>query len=142
MTISDFAGQTAENDEWPEPVPFDQYSSLPDFPLDALSGVGRKMVEVVSEVNQVDPAMPASMYLGVLSTCLAKKGKVDLKSHHEPLNLYTCSILESGGRKSSTASDMASPVYEYEKRRRDEMTVTIQDAYNSYKIKEKRLERP
>ena len=139
--INDFARQVSENDEWPEPVSFDQYSSLPDFPVDALPGIGRVMVEAVSEVNQVDPALPASLYLGVLSTCLAKKARVDLTSHQEPLNLYGVPILDSGSRKSSTDSAMTRPLYEYQKARQEAMDTVIRDAQVNFKVKEKRLEK-
>lgn len=139
--ISDFARQASENDEWPEPVPFDQYSSLPDFPVDALSGIGREIVEIVSEVNQVDAALPACFYLGALSACLAKKARVDLVSHKEPLNLYLCPIAESGERKTATCEIMTGPAYECQKARQDEMDAVIRDAQVHFKVREKRLEK-
>jgi replicative DNA helicase len=141
MTVSEFARQAVENDEWPKPVPFDQYSSLPDFPVEALPGIGREMIEAVSKVNQVDPALAACLYFGALSTCLSKKAKVNLLSHEEPMNLYLCPVSNSGTRKSSTTSDIAGPLYEYETARRDKLSATISDAYNAYKIRENRLEK-
>jgi len=128
-------------EEWPDPVPFDKYSSLPDFPTDALSGVGQEIVEVVSQVNQVDPALTACLYLASLSTSCSKKSKVDLKSHTETLNLYLCPVYDSGNRKSSTDSAMTRPLYEFQKGRQEEMKKIIQEAQSVFKIKEKRLER-
>jgi hypothetical protein len=129
----------SHNAEWTDPIPFNDYSTLPDFPLDVLSGPGRQMIEEVSEVTQVDPGMTASIYLAVLSACLAKKGAVDLISHREPLNLYTCSILPSGNRKSSTMALMTGPLYEYQAKRQEAMQGTIREALNAHRIREARL---
>ena len=134
-------GRAVVSDEWPDPIPFDKYSSLPDFSLDTLSGIGREVVESVSKVNQVDPALTACLYLAVLSASSAKKAVVDLGSHKEPLNLYLCPISDSGNRKSKTDSDMTKPLYEFQKARQEEIKPTIQVAQNAFKIKEKRVER-
>lgn len=128
-------------EEWPDPVPFDAYSSLPDFPVDALFGIGREMVEAVSEVNQVDPALVACQYLGTLSACCARKTRTDLISHSEPSNLYFCPVSNSGTRKSSTQSAMVHPLYEYQKDRQEAMSEVIREAQNAFRIKEKRLDR-
>ncbi|MGD0660208.1 MAG: YfjI family protein, partial [Syntrophorhabdales bacterium] len=139
--INDVARHFTQIDEWPDPVPFDQYSSLPGFPIDALSGVSREMVKTIAEVNQVDAALPGCFSLGVLSTCLAKKATVDLITHGEPLNLYLSAILDSGGRKSRTDSDMTKPLYEYQKTHQDEMDEAIRDAQVNSKVRERRLEK-
>jgi hypothetical protein len=134
-------GRVTANEEWPEPGPLDQHSSLPDFPVEALSGIGRDIVEKVAEVNQVDPALPASLYLGALSTCCARKSRIDLITHSEPLNLYLCPISGSGTRKSSTQSVMVQPCSEYQKNRQEAMSGVIREAQNALRIKEKRLEK-
>lgn len=135
ISDSGFAQQTVENDDWPDPVPFDQ-PSLPDFPIDAVSGIGGKIVKAVSEVNQVDPALPACFYLGALSTCFAKKARVDLKTHEEPVNIYVIPIADSGDRKSRTNSDMTTPLCEYQKARQDETDAVIRDAQVDSKVRE------
>ena len=99
------------------------------------------MVEAVSEVNQVDPALTASAYIGVLSASCSKKARIDLISHKEPLNLYLCPVSDSGNRKSSTIGEMTKPLYEFEEARYEQMKNTIRDAQNVFKIKEKRLEK-
>jgi putative DNA primase/helicase len=103
--------------EWQDPIPFDDYSKLPEFPIEALPEIGRKMVETVAKVNQVDKGLPGSMYLAALSTCLSKKVQVDLGTHTEPVNIYTCPILDPGERKTSTMNLMMDPIYEYQKDR-------------------------
>ena len=108
-------------DEWQDPIPFDDYSKLPEFPSEILPEVGRKMVEAVAKVNQVDKGLPGSMYLSALSTCLSKKVQVDLGTHTEPVNIYTCPILDPGERKTSTMNLMMSPIYKYQKDRAGEV---------------------
>ncbi len=103
---------TAAN--WQEPIPFNNYSNLPEFLIDILPNPGREMVERVAIVNQVDVGLPASIYLSALSTCLSKKVTVNLITHNEPVNIYSCSILGSGERKSSTLNLMTKPIYEYQ----------------------------
>ena len=102
------------NDEWQDPIPFDDYSKLPEFPTEILPEIGKEMVVAVSKINQVDKGLPGSMYLSALSTCLSKKVQVDLGTHSEPVNIYTCPILDPGERKTSTMRLMTFPIYEYQ----------------------------
>ncbi|MBS3919871.1 MAG: DUF3987 domain-containing protein [Deltaproteobacteria bacterium] len=129
------------DDEWPEPIPLDEYSYLPDFPVDALSGIGREVVTMVSDVNQVDPALTASAHLANLSLCFARKTLVDLCSHREQLNVYLCPVYDSGHRKSSTVNEIVRPIYDYERMKQEELETTVMEARNIFKIKEKRLDR-
>ena len=110
-----------QDTDWQSPIPFDDYSTLPEFPTEALPSIGREMVEVVSRVNQVDKGLPGSMYLSALSTCLSKKVIVNLGSHKEPVNIYTCPILDPGERKTSTMNLMMTPVYDYQKKKAREI---------------------
>ena len=106
MDIIKSALSYSNEDEWREPIPFDDYSNLPEFPTEILPEIGREMVEAVAKVNQVDQGLPGSMYLAALSTCLSKKVQVDLGTHKEPVNIYTCPILDPGERKTSTMNLM------------------------------------
>ncbi len=105
----------SNQEKWQDPIPFDDYSKLPEFPTEILPEIGREMVEAVSKVNQVDKGLPGSMYLAALSTCLSKKCQVDLGTHTEPVNIYTCPILDPGERKSTTMNLMMNPIYKYQK---------------------------
>ncbi len=129
----------ANNEDWIDPIPINKHSNLPEFPSEVLPEVGRKMVEAVAEVNQVPTGLPACVYLGVLSTSLAKKIEIDLITHSEPANIFTASILESGERKTSTLGIMTAPTYQYQKDKEKEMADEIREAYNKYKIHESRL---
>ncbi|MBI5739628.1 MAG: DUF3987 domain-containing protein [Nitrospirae bacterium] len=130
---------TAIQDEWTNPIPFDDYSNLPDFPIFALPDLGCEIVKNVSEVNQVDTGLTAASYLSVLSACIAKKSEINLVTHREPLNIFTCSILPSGERKSSTQNVFTKPLYEYQEREQSERADKIRGALNSQKIREARL---
>jgi len=46
---------------WIDPLPFDDYATLPAFPLAAFpDGIGKEYIETVSRINQIDPAFTAS----------------------------------------------------------------------------------
>jgi hypothetical protein len=107
-------GEWLEVDDWKDPIPFDDYSDLPAFPTEMLGAIGVEMVESVAVTNQVDSGLPASMYLAALSTCLSRKLSVDLRTHNEPVNIYTCPILDSGERKTATMQLMMKPIYNYQ----------------------------
>lgn len=127
--------------EWPEPIPFNAYSLLPTFPTDAFPLIGQRIVEEVSEVNQVDTGLTASILLCILSTAAQKKFMVDLLTHKEPVNLYTCSIYESGNRKSSVMSTMTHPIYEYQSEIQQQARPRIEEAKNANRFKEARLQK-
>lgn len=100
---------------WSDPIPLDGDADRAEFPVDALPEPGCKMVRSVAEVNQVDAGLAGTIFLSILSACLAKQGVVDLGTHREPINLYLCPILPSGERKSSTMSVMSRPITDYER---------------------------
>lgn len=126
-------------EDWPEPIPFDSYNTLPDFPINALPELGQRIVGSVSEINQVDVGLTASIYLAVTSASVSKKAEVDLISHREPININIAGILLSGERKSSTLNLMARPVYKYQEQKQQEKSEIIRQALNSHKIREARL---
>ncbi len=107
-----------------EIIPFDEHV-IPSaqFPIDALPDVGQEIVREVAEVNQVDLALAGSAYLAVLSTCLMGKAQVDLQSHFEPINIYLCSVLPSGERKSATMKAFVNPINSYARKNNDLLLV-------------------
>jgi len=94
---SNFYGEGTQQPEenWPDPVPFDDYSHLPTFPTEMLPGICKDMTEAVSMTSQVDPGLTGSMVLAALSTAVGGKISVDLETHQEPGNLYLIAILGS-----------------------------------------------
>jgi hypothetical protein len=133
--------ETALHELWPELLPFNDYSNLPDFPVDALPGVCGSMVQAVADSCQVDAGLPGSMMLAVLSTAIGSRAKIILDSHIEQGNLYLIPVLGSGNRKSESNSQLTSPLYTYQKARQEAMMPIIKDAENNMRILEKRLER-
>ncbi len=105
-------------------IPLDEYV-IPStqFPLDALPEIGQEIVREVSEVNQVDLELAGSAYLSVLSTCLMGKAVVNMKSHDEPINIYLCSVLPSGERKSATMKIFVNPIHSYERNKNELLLV-------------------
>ena len=135
--------KTISTVEWSDPIPLDDNSDLPEFPTDALPITLREIVEAVAEVNQVDTSLPACIALSVLSTCLAKKAKVELSSHEEPLNIFTCPVLGSGERKSRTMKIMSRPIMDYQKKKQKKMEdkirqVTLRNGIDEDRIAVKR----
>ena len=132
--------ESSVKSEWIEPIPFDDFSLVPDFPVTALPvGIGRQMIEAVSAVNQIDPAFTVSFYLAVLSLAAAGKFEIDLGTHRETPNLYLTPSLPSGERKSPTAESMTRPVYDFEMSVRDHAHGSVAADSNKRKISEGRI---
>lgn len=127
-----------EPEPWTEPIPFDDVSMLPDFPVNVLPDIGCRIVSEIAEVTQVDPGLPGLVYLAVLSTCRAGD-VVNLISHKEPCNLYLAATLPSGHRKTSVESEMSRPIYDYQLERQSALAEKIREATNKYRIMEGRL---
>ena len=127
--------------EWPDPVPFNDYSSLPSFPVEALPGVCGEMVREVAKSCQVDAGLAGGMALAVLSTAIGAQTRVVLNSHSEQGNLYVLAALGSGNRKSETTNQLAAPIYIYQKARQEVMIPIIREAETLKRIREKRLEK-
>lgn len=131
-------------DGWRDPIPFDEFLNLPDFPVDVLPdsiSFLRDMILMVSEINQVDTGMTGTLALGALSTASAKKAVVDLESHQEPLCLYLASIADSGTRKTSTVKPFTNPLYEYEKTQQEVMKGVVAEAQSQARINMAKLEK-
>jgi len=126
--------------EWVEPIPFDDFSLVPDFPVEAIPpGIGKSMIEAVSSINQIDPAFTASFYLASLSLSAAGKFEIDLGTHRETPNLFLAPSLPSGERKSATAENITRPVYDFEMSVREQMRSAVAEDSNRRKIMEGRI---
>jgi hypothetical protein len=135
------SGKGTASPSWSEPIPLDDYSQLPDFPVDALPGICGLMVQTLAQTCQVDAGLPASMLLAALSTAIGSKVKVVLKSHAEQANLYVISVIGSGNRKSEVVRHIAAPLYGYQKKRQEAMGPVIKATRNNWEIMDKRLQR-
>ncbi len=130
-----------ERPAWPEPIPLNEYSSLPAFPLHVLPSWCRNIAEKVAHVNQVDTGLTGSILLGVLSTCIAKKARVNLITHQEPVNLYISPICESGERKTSTMAPLTEPLYRYQTKKQEEMRPVVAQYEADLRILQNRLDK-
>ena len=109
-----------------------QWSSLPQFPIEALPEVMKNYVTAVAAHSQTSPDMAAVIGLGVLAVCLQGKFKVEgTPGYYEPLSLYTVLIAAPGERKSGVMRAMTSVLYDYEqefnKSRSDEVRKNRQE---------------
>ncbi len=85
------------------------------FPVEALPNPIYEYVMAVADHSQTAPDMAATIALGVLSTCLQKKFKVECgQGYHEPVNLYIAVIAQPGERKSSVMRSMTKCISDYE----------------------------
>ena len=128
-------------EEWTAPIPFNDYSLLPSFPVQAIPGVCGEMVAALADSCQVDAGLPGSMVLAVLSTSIGARIRVALDSHTEQGNLYLLSVLGSGNRKSEVKAQLAAPLYSFQKARQDAMIPVIREAENRQRILGKRLDK-
>lgn len=102
-------------DEDCRPIPFDEYDSLPNFPIDSLIGWQARYIKAVSESTQTPVDFGAVLSLSAIAT--AVQGKYVVEGYAdwvEPLNLYTASVAKPSERKSSVYMHIVKPIFEYE----------------------------
>jgi len=133
--------ETVTPSAWPEPIPFDDYSLLPEFPIEAIPGVCGEIIHRLAESCQVDAGLPGTQMLAVLSTAIGARSKIVLDTHTEPGNLYLFSQCGSGNRKSETNKQLTFPLYSYQKTQQEAMVSVIREAENKARILERRLEK-
>jgi len=125
---------------WPNPVPFDDYMDLLPFPIGSIPGPSGDMAKYIAKHCQVDMGLAVSMLLAALSTAIGGKVHVNLGTHKEPVNIYSLAIVGSGNRKSEVESQFAEPIYAYQRECQESMTTIIREAENKKRILEKRLD--
>ena len=106
----DFAPDTSG---WDDPVPLSS-STLPDFPVDALTPVLRDYAMAVAETTQTAVDMAAVGTLTTVSACMRNLYKVEGKADwREPTNIYGVIIADPSERKSANIALDTKPVDEY-----------------------------
>lgn len=128
-------------ESWPEPIPFNDYSHLPEFPVSAIPGVCGEMVQALADSCQVDTGLPGTLMLAALSTAIGGKIRVSLGTHSEPGNIYAIAIVGSGNRKSEVLSQLAEPIYSYQQECQKALVPIIREAENKHEILKKRLDK-
>jgi hypothetical protein len=132
------AERLASLEPWEDPTPFEARSTPPRFPTEALPETGRRFVEVLADVHQVDPGLPATTYLAVISMCRIQD-QVNLKTHVEPCSIYTAAVLDSGERKSAVMSELIRPVSKFQKQLQELSKDTVTEAHFNRMYLEKML---
>ena len=114
MTLQMVKDEDIYEPPWPEFEPLAH--SLPAFPLNALPNtLGRFVLQSSTEL-QTPPDLQAMFCLSVIASAIARKFKVHIESKnwHEPTNIYTCSVLDVGNRKSAACSQCTRPLSRFE----------------------------
>ncbi|GAA2267172.1 hypothetical protein GCM10009853_020530 [Glycomyces scopariae] len=105
----------APGEAWPAPVPLTEARTLPAFPAACLPDWVGDMVEAVAEATQTPTDLAGSIALAALST--AVQGRLAVQAGPdwvEPANLFTCTALPPGNRKSSVFAAMVRPILDAE----------------------------
>ena len=117
--------------DWEEPIKFDDFN-LPEFPIHCLPEPIRSYVRELSEELQVPLGSCATVSIGVLSTIFQSRYKVAVRSTSkkwtEQLSLYTLVVAPPAERKTPIKTRLFFPVYEYERRKREQEVQEIAES--------------
>lgn len=100
---------------WAEPIPLTEGRALPTFRTECLPDWLGAMVDAVATSTQTPTDLAGSVALAALST--AAQGRVHVQAGPdwvEPANLFTCTALPPGNRKSSVFAAMVRPILDAE----------------------------
>ncbi|WP_335991686.1 DUF3987 domain-containing protein [Glycomyces sp. MUSA5-2] len=120
---------------WPAPVPLTEARALPAFPAACLPDWVGDMVEAVAEATQTPTDLAGSIALAALST--AAQGRLAVQAGPdwaEPCNLFTCTALPPGNRKSSVFAAMVRPILDAEATLAEEARPRIIEAVTEAEI--------
>jgi replicative DNA helicase len=112
---------TADDLDWPDPLPIGPVADNPVFPVDTLPPWLRDWVTALATALQCPVDLPAMLGLAVLALCAAKRYKAHvIQGWDEPLNLYVAVALKPGESKSPAFAAAIRPVSNFvtEERRR------------------------
>jgi replicative DNA helicase len=112
---------TADDLDWPDPLPIGPVADKPVFPVDTLPPWLRDWVTALATALQCPVDLPAMLGLAVLALCAAKRYKAHvIQGWDEPLNLYVAVALKPGESKSPAFAAAIRPVSNFvtEERRR------------------------
>lgn len=127
--------------DWDEPT-WPGPPAPPSLPTGGLPDWIRAHVESVSAATQTPPGMAVMFALAGLSTALANKGLVEIRSGWtEPLHVWTMSVLEPANRKSRVLKLMLDPVWAYEADRAEAVRSERREAVRKQEILQNALAR-
>lgn len=122
--------------DWGKIVPLDEFqlAKLPETLFPSWAG---RFVHALSEATETPIELAAMMALSTISTSVGKKFKVQMKpGYQEPLNIWTCSALDSGNRKTAVVNECPNPILEWERGKAQELAPLIKEANSKRKSEE------
>lgn len=118
----------SETTGWQAPIELDS-SQLPEWPDDIFQDSMKNFVNGLAAATETPPELPAMMALAVVSASCQSKYCVRVKSDYfEPVNIWPCVALPSGNRKTAILKEVCSPLYKWEKSKREELELEIKKA--------------
>lgn len=128
--------------DWTTPMPFQNVSNLPTFPIDTLPKIIKDYVLAVSDNIQIPIDMAAISALSVIAGTVQKKYVIQGKEDYtEPLNIYSVIVAKSAERKSATMRKMTSPIYQYEKEENKKRQIIIDQQTIELNMKHNQIKR-
>jgi hypothetical protein len=126
---------------WPELIPFER-PYVPPFPTDVLPDWQRKLVEAVALETETAPDLAALAVLSAQATVCARRFQIEQRPDFmQPVNLWTLSLLKSGGRKSRVFSLATAPLSAWQLRKHDELKDQIASEASAKRRLEQKLKR-
>jgi len=96
---------------WDRPVPLETESTLPPFPTDALPEWLAEFVASLATETQTPTDLPGAMVLGVLAAAAGGRAVVQPRAGwKEPCNLFICTAMAPGNRKSGVVERVTRPL--------------------------------
>ena len=132
--------QLCNGDEWPDPIPLTEHTTVPPFPLDVLPTWIADHAHQIADDLQVAIDLPATLALGALSVAAIGKAKVTYPRQRwtQPLNLYTAVALPPSAGKSPAKSAMFGALEQLELRRLEQAAHARAQADTQRRVLEKR----
>lgn len=128
-----------EAGEWEAPVSLDQ-PDLPKFDQHDFPPILWRMIEAVSMATETPVELPGLIALSVAATAVQKRMKIEPEPGYlEPLNIWTCSILPPGARKSAVLTSLEKPLHKWERDQANLLEPIIQKATSKREVEEQRL---
>ncbi|WP_248663805.1 YfjI family protein [Fuchsiella alkaliacetigena] len=135
----------SEKSHWPDPHPLDlkKYNKdINNLDSSILPNWLRDFTDNLAEATQTPVGLSIMLSLSVLSTALSKKAVIKVKQGwREPLNIWTCSVMPTGNRKSPVFNKMIQPIKQYEKKLRDKFKLEADESKIKKEIVKERFKK-
>lgn len=134
--------KTKGQSEWEDPVPLVDFHR-PPFPTpqsdDQLADFWDYCARVAESI-QTPLDLPVMLCLTVASAAIAKKAIIHVRGDHkEPLNIFSCVVLDPAHRKSAIFSEIVKPLFHFEAEEHDRLQLLVEENQSELEILEKSL---